>query len=166
MNTEQFIQLLFKHKLDIRHGRWLEVMLVREATGFMDFGCDCWAMKPTGCCGGCADYIGHHRMFPPYYDLLAQYASLFDPVKGFLTDKGCALPRYMRSNICVRHHCGDKAKLTREEEHILNMIDQSALITDWGHRRSLLTRYLADKMGKDAVKELDKRLYSLSKEGD
>lgn len=74
--------------------------------------CGARAYSDKGCCTGCADTIGYHQILPgikiewkhaPAIEFMAQR---FSPDTGFwIKDKGCSLPRELRSGMCLSYHC-------------------------------------------------------------
>lgn len=47
--------------------------------------------------------------------------------KGFLGDNGCKLPRYLRSNTCLRHICG---KIDKELEKIEKQTEVNSILSN------------------------------------
>lgn len=74
------------------------------------------------CCKSCAVNVGYFRIDNglPGIRILRTIMSVykFDEKKGFLTDTGCALPRGIRSAVCLGHTCG-KLRLTEYQYNVI-----------------------------------------------
>jgi hypothetical protein len=126
------------------------IKIVMESTQHIDFGCDfddaglCrnyrsrrasgqyTLQNQTGsskcCCGSCANTIGYLQHFS--FNEIKTYAKLFNEKDGFWrAGTGCILPRGLRSQTCVRHHCfrynenDEPIRFSRRDEIILYMVD-------------------------------------------
>jgi len=91
----------------------------KELTSLIDYECDfkdglCKVQRkydvavgdsnPKCCCAGCGNNIGYLDYIPSYEDA-EQLWKIYSPVDGFWTDKGCRLPRNIRSVTCLIHSC-------------------------------------------------------------
>jgi len=68
------------------------------------------------CCRGCKSSVGYLEDI--CYDDVKIYADLFGE-NGFWTEKGCVLPRELRSVVCLTKYCGT---LSNAESTLLHMI--------------------------------------------
>ena len=76
------------------------------------------------CCRGCASNSGYLLREDNIYCIIGSrnlkhvlhyYASHFNPKTGFWRkDKGCNLPRSLRSTICLTHHCNEITNPTHD----------------------------------------------------
>ncbi|MBN1377852.1 MAG: hypothetical protein JXA04_01300 [Gammaproteobacteria bacterium] len=81
-------------------------------------GHDCPAEAPFSCgCIDCAANMGYFtsgekeqraKEFNLSEDEIKLWQTLWSKSKGYLTDKGCALPRNMRSLACLKYICGEQ----------------------------------------------------------
>lgn len=107
-------------------------------SSLFDFACNFGGDKCAGkrieecCCKSCAYSLGHfNRCWPNDLETLSTYAKEFDKDTGFWRkDKGCALPRHLRSLTCSFYVCME----TREEFNKRNDEDLKEL-------RSSVSRY-------------------------
>lgn len=89
---------------------------LRESTAHIDFACEfdehgtCKNYRgnaePTCCCSNCFKKFGYQDGSCCLEKDVETYISLFKPGVGFwVAGQGCALPRRLRSNICVFYNC-------------------------------------------------------------
>lgn len=80
--------------------------------------------KAEGCCSDCVDTCGHWqregRMLDE--DSARKMAGYCDVHDGFCRDdRGCIMPRELRSPVCLYHICSD-AKMTAEDKELLRKL--------------------------------------------
>ena len=143
MRYEEFQQLLSKLNItivpkDARRIRGYDVDTYRalaKQTEGIDFDCGdgedyCRYLNimPEGCCSSCVDTCGHwqreeHLMDEDSARKMAEYCDFRD---GFCRDdRGCIIPRELRSPVCLYHICSD-AKMTEAEKELLRKIEFGA----------------------------------------
>lgn len=116
METKEFVYYLFKEgKQFIKHDPHSEFRpSIAILSSLLTFACDFNGNKCAGgrrppmcCCSGCKDFNGHFgSRWPNNLETLEPYAKYFNKNTGFWRkDKGCALPRHMRSLTCAFHVC-------------------------------------------------------------
>ena len=69
------------------------------------------APNPRCCCSGCATHSGYMHAHHPRMILahMETFARLFKEDVGYWREgEGCALPRKLRSPICLQHRCVDE----------------------------------------------------------
>ena len=101
---------------------YLWFMKLAELTKYVDFGCDfddsgvCKKYQGPGihpdydkgmcCCSGCKRCGGFLYVLPADRYLQEEYARMYDDETGFWRkEKGCILPRRMRSSTCLTYNC-------------------------------------------------------------
>lgn len=125
MNPEKFALILIKKPISLSHdwpatclnGMKIDVphefkAMVFKSTEQIDYRCNfkngsCKNLKHTEkcCCHGCSRTVGYlqHMSFADF-DTCAE---LYNDEDGYWRPSGCALPREMRSLVCIRHLCPD-----------------------------------------------------------
>jgi hypothetical protein len=82
-------------------------------------------VKPEGCCSDCVDTCGHwqreeHMLDEDTARKMAEYCDARD---GFCRDdRGCIIPRELRSPVCLYHICSD-AKMNEADKELLRKIE-------------------------------------------
>ena len=140
MRYDDFLQVLSKLQITIvpkadHRIRGYDVDTYRslaKQTERMDFDCAEGAnycrylhVMPEGCCSSCIDTCGHWQREEKTLDedSAQKMAEYCDPRDGFCRDdRGCILPRELRSPVCLYHICSD-AKLTKEDKEILYKLE-------------------------------------------
>ena len=98
-------------------------------TRYIDYKCE---FTPSGnckkredktcCCGGCYHRCGYLENI--FYKDLEKIAALFKEKTGFWSEKGCTLPREMRSTTCLGMHC---TTLKEPERQLLALIGKGEI---------------------------------------
>lgn len=142
--VERKRQISFQHS-DLIGVPWDIRKLLAEATTQVDYKCDfkddgiCHRERratkgdvryrleanPKCCCAGCDYEMGYLKVINP--NDVEEIASYFKPNIGFWrAGKGCALPRVLRSKVCLTHHC--RTQLLLPKDRCLLALLQSDLI--------------------------------------
>ena len=102
-----------------------ELKRIRGESEKIDYGCQkCFDPKRAQynekrCCSGCAINFGYLRVIR--IEDWQYYRSKFNKLNGFWRkDKGCILPRNMRSHICLSHTCRYSEEIANYCEKIWN----------------------------------------------
>lgn len=135
---------------------WKEIG--KALTEFMDFGCESCNSPIKRCCGACASSMGFHYHLPANWYLIECYAKMYKPSVGFWREgKGCILPRWMRSDVCITTLCYQHAKLTPIEHAILDITRYGFEITRG--RRELRRFYVRGRKDKATIHVDYKKLF-------
>ncbi len=98
---------------------------------FIDGVCRGLATGTSGCCFGCAGAFGYWRKEGGVLDedTVKKLAAYYDKKTGFMRkDKGCIVPRELRSPTCLYILCSDE-KMSGEDRLLLYRIQYGA---HWG----------------------------------
>jgi hypothetical protein len=130
---------------DYKGIEWRSYMKFKELTSLLDYNCQfenglcaherkkllrdkLSEVTPQCCCGGCASNIGYLSYIPDI-NTARQIYELYDMKNGFWSDKGCTLPRGLRSNICLTHFCQPRKKFQSECD-LYEIISEGLLAID------------------------------------
>lgn len=103
-----------------------EIKAFKLLTQYIDYDCQfdekgvCASRRNWGgdhrcCCDACGPALGYLRYIASRGDAEAIW-KLWRPRKGFLTPMGCSLPRDLRSDTCLGHHC--RLKIADQVEYM------------------------------------------------
>jgi len=140
MELSRFLKYALKHgyvggvELRRRTERgwdWVTYGNYAELTELIDYKCDfkdgaCKSHQNSQCCcSRCGQTVGYHHVLPCDLDLLYMYAKNFTKETGFWREnKGCILPRRLRSAICLGAHC--TTKLSKTENLLITLLNASS----------------------------------------
>lgn len=139
MDQEKFLNLFFSNYNRIIFGETYanfdieQHKNLKSLTSLINYDCQfdekglCKQNKGTKnimcCCGGCRSSIGFLREL--FYKDIPLYAELFDEDTGFWRKDGCALPRDLRSPLCLRYNC--IKNISETEMDLFSLIEDSTI---------------------------------------
>lgn len=78
--------------------------------------------KATCCCHGCHSSVGYIHQLPADFNIIENYAKLFNNDTGFWGKGGCALPRSYRSPTCLKYNCDHNTCRPDSHKHLIQCL--------------------------------------------